>query len=77
MKICMDMVDIDFIEYLVFTNRHVLVNEIMLEAVNLSLSKCIQNLIYTETIKLCPLDVYACQFQMYERISFKFSHYQL
>ena len=32
---------------------------------------------YTETIKLCPLDVYVCQFQMYERISFKFSHYQL
>ena len=28
---------------------------------------------YTETIKLCPLDVYVCQFQMYERISFKFS----
>ena len=33
--------------------------------------------IYTETIKLCPLYVYVCQFQMYERISFKFSHYQL
>ena len=33
--------------------------------------------LYTETIKLCPLDVYVCQFQMYERISFKFSHYQL
>ena len=33
--------------------------------------------IYTETIKLCPLDVYVCQFQMYESISFKFSHYQL
>ena len=32
---------------------------------------------YTETIKLCPLDVCVCQFQMYERISFKFSHYQL
>ena len=32
---------------------------------------------YTETIKLCPLDVHICQFQMYERISFKFSHYQL
>ena len=32
---------------------------------------------YTETVKLCPLDVYDCQFQMYERISFKFSHYQL
>ena len=32
---------------------------------------------YTETIKLCPLDVYGYQFQMYERISFKFSHYQL
>ena len=31
---------------------------------------------YTETIKLCPLDVYVCQFQMYERISFKFSHYK-
>ena len=31
----------------------------------------------TETIKLCPLDVYVCQFQMHERISFKFSHYQL
>ena len=29
------------------------------------------------TIKLCPLDVYVCQFQMHERISFKFSHYQL
>ena len=34
-------------------------------------------LLYTETIKLCPLDVYVCQFPMYERISFKFSHYQL
>ena len=34
-------------------------------------------LIYTETIKLCPLDVYVCQFQMYERISFKFSLYQM
>ena len=32
---------------------------------------------YTETIKLCPLVVYVCQFQMYERNSFKFSHYQL
>ena len=32
---------------------------------------------YTETIKLCPLDVYVCQFQMYERISFKFSPYKL
>ena len=32
---------------------------------------------YTETIKLCPLDVYVCQFQMYERISFKFSPYNL
>ena len=28
---------------------------------------------YTETIKLCPLDVYVCQ--MDERISFKFSPY--
>ena len=28
--------------------------------------------LYTETIKLCPLDVYVCQFQIYERISFKF-----
>ena len=35
------------------------------------------NVFYTETIKLCPLDVYVCQFQMYERITFKFSHYQL
>ena len=25
-------------------------------------------LIYTETIKLCPFDVYVCQFKMYERI---------
>ena len=33
--------------------------------------------LYTETIKLCPFDVYVCQFQMYVRISFKFSHYQL
>ena len=32
---------------------------------------------YTETKKLCPLDVYVCQFQMYERMSLKFSHYQL
>ena len=31
---------------------------------------------YTQTIKLCPLDVYVCQFQMYERISFKFSPYK-
>ena len=29
-------------------------------------------LLYTETIKLCPLDVYVCQFLMYERISFNF-----
>ena len=33
--------------------------------------------LYTETIKLCPLDVYVCQFQMYERISFKISQYPL
>ena len=32
---------------------------------------------YTETKKLRPLDVYVCQCQMHERISFKFSHYQL
>ena len=32
---------------------------------------------YTETIKLCPLDVYVCQFLMYERISFNFLHYKL
>ena len=32
---------------------------------------------YNETIKLCLLDVYVCQFQMYERISFKFSPYKL
>ena len=32
---------------------------------------------YTETIKLCPLDVYVCQFQLYERILVKFSHYTL
>ena len=32
---------------------------------------------YTETIKLCPLDVYICQFLMYERISFNFLHYKL
>ena len=34
-------------------------------------------LLYTETIKLCPLDVYVCQFLMYERISFNFFHYKL
>ena len=28
-------------------------------------------LLYTQTIKLCPLEVYVRQFQMYERISFK------
>ena len=33
--------------------------------------------LYTQTIKLCPLDVDVCLFQMYERISFKLSHYQL
>ena len=33
--------------------------------------------IYTETIKLCPLEVYVCQFLMYERISFFFLHYKL
>ena len=33
--------------------------------------------IYTETIKLCPLDVYVCHFKMDERISVKFSHYEL
>ena len=32
---------------------------------------------YTETIKLCPLDVYVCQFLMYERISLIFLHYKL
>ena len=32
---------------------------------------------YTQPIKLCPLDVYVCQFQMYVRISFKYSHYKL
>ena len=32
----------------------------------------LNGIIYTETIKLCPLDVGVCQFQMYERISFKF-----
>ena len=32
---------------------------------------------YTETIKLCLLDVYVCQFQMHERISVKLLHYQL
>ena len=31
---------------------------------------------YTETIKLCLLDVYVCQFLMYERISFKFLHFK-
>ena len=33
--------------------------------------------IYTETIKLCPLDAYVCQFLIYERISFNFLHYKL
>ena len=33
-------------------------------------------LYYTQTKKLCPLDVYVCQFQMYECISFKFSPYK-
>ena len=32
---------------------------------------------YTQTIKLCPLYVDVCQSQMYERISFKLSGYQL
>ena len=32
---------------------------------------------YTETIKLCPLDVYVCQFLIYERFSFFFLHYKL
>ena len=32
---------------------------------------------YTGTIKLCPLDVYVCQFLMYERISFNVLHYKL
>ena len=32
---------------------------------------------YTQTIKLCRLDVYVYQFQMYECISFKFSPYKL
>ena len=36
-------------------------------------TKCI----YTETIKLCSLDVYVYQFQMYKPISFKFSPYKL
>ena len=33
--------------------------------------------LYTETIKLCPLDVYVCQFLMYEPISLNFLHYKL
>ena len=33
--------------------------------------------LYTQTIKLCWLDVYVCQFHMYERNSFKFSPYKL
>ena len=32
---------------------------------------------YTQTIKLCLLDVNVCQFQLYERILFNFSRYQL
>ena len=32
---------------------------------------------HTETIKLCPLDVYVCQFLMYERLSFNVLHYKL
>ena len=31
---------------------------------------------YTETIKLCPLDVYVFQFQIDERISFKVTPYK-
>ena len=33
--------------------------------------------IYTETIKLCPLDVYVCLFLMYECISNIFLRYKL
>ena len=39
-------------------------------------NKCMK-LTYTQTIKLCPLDVYVCKFQMYERISFNFFPYKL
>ena len=38
---------------------------------------CSSLVLYTQTKKLCPLDVYVCQFQMYERFSFKFSHFKL
>ena len=38
------------------------------------LDQTINKRIYTETIKLCPLDVYVCQFLMYERSSFNFLH---
>ena len=44
---------------------------------NLSPYINVNSIIYTQTIKLCSLDVYVCQFQMYERISFKFSPYKL
>ena len=43
----------------------------------ISANEELETYFYTETIKLCPIDVYICQFQMYERISFKFSHYRL
>ena len=39
--------------------------------------KIVIKIIYTETIKLCPLYVYFCQFQMDKRISFKFLPYKL
>ena len=45
------------------------------ENIELTLMHVLKNK-YTETIKLCPLDVYVCQFQMYERISFNF-HYTI
>ena len=35
------------------------------------------NKTYSQTKKLCPLDIYVCQFHMYERISFKFSPYKV
>ena len=48
-------------------------NRWILSSIELDLYLMITDMKYTETKQLCPLDVYACQFQMDERISFKFS----
>ena len=56
---------------------HKVLTHCVLDAKKWLSSQVKKKLTYTETIKLCPLDVYVCQFLMYEHISFNFLHYKL